>query len=681
MLVLATFRDADADVPAELADALADLRRLDHVVRLRLGPLSAEDIGEFARRAGGGEIDPAGLELSVEIRDLTEGNAFLLCELWRVLLETDSLDSAGGVLRLTRPLHEIATPDSVREVVSQRLARLDAATRDLLELAAVAGTVFELEVLRRAAPRELERLDALQPAVASGMIVELARPALSLPLHARARSACAVRPPGCPASRGAPPAARARARGRRATPRGRQLADLAYHFAQAAPITGAERAVEYNLLAARAAAAALAYDEATARLRTALELGIEEARPRAEILLDLGTALFRAGRSLESLDAFKQAAAIARELGEGELLARAAIGFETTCWRPGLADQGARELLEEASEELAEADSTLRVGVLAGLARALEFEGTAEEAAHVRAEAIAMARRIDDRRGLAYVLMGVYWSATTSLPVVLEMLTEAGELARELGDIEGQAEAAEWRVSALLALGEIGAAREEMAIASEAAQHTRQPFILHVAEHYRSALALLEGRLTEAEEAAERSRELGQLLVGRDASGVHGIQMFSVRREQGRLAEIAPVIRVLASGGGGGSAWRPGLAATLRRARDARAGDRGARPCVRRGPGVAAQRPLARLADVLDGRRRRGGARRARRDDLPAARADGGHQRDDRTRRRLLRVRRPLPRHARRHARRPSSRRGSLRGGSGEQPAHGSANLAGAQRL
>ena len=69
VLVLATFRDADADVPAELAEALADLRRLDHVVRLRLGPLSAEDIGEFARRAGGGEIDSAGRELSGEIRD------------------------------------------------------------------------------------------------------------------------------------------------------------------------------------------------------------------------------------------------------------------------------------------------------------------------------------------------------------------------------------------------------------------------------------------------------------------------------------------------------------------------------------------------------------------------------------------------------------------------------------
>ena len=106
-------------------------------------------------------------------------------------------------------------------------------------------------------------------------------------------------------------------------------------------------------------------------------------------------------------------------------------------------------------------------------------------------------------------------------------------------------------------------AREELAIALDMAQSTRQPFMLHVTEHYRSALALLEGHLAEADAAAERSREWGQLLVGRDASSVYGIQMFGVRREQGRLAELAPVIRVLAAGDRGGGAWRPGLAAML----------------------------------------------------------------------------------------------------------------------
>ena len=121
----------------------------------------------------------------------------------------------------------------------------------------------------------------------------------------------------------------------------------------------------------------------------------------------------------------------------------------------------------------------------------------------------------------------------------------------------------EWRVSALMALGRMDQANRELAATRELALQTRQPFILHVAEHYRSALSLLTGDLHEAEQAAERSREWGRLLIGRDASGVYGVQMFGVRREQGRLAELAPVIRVLAQDGGGGGAWRPALAATL----------------------------------------------------------------------------------------------------------------------
>jgi DNA-binding CsgD family transcriptional regulator len=570
VLVLTTFRDTEADVPAELADTLADLRRSDDVVRLRLDGLSEDEVEEFVRRAGGGELDPAEPELYRALRDLTDGNAFLLCELWRALVETNAFAIDDGTLRLTAPLRDIATPQSVHEVVGQRLNRLDSASRELLELAAVAGPEFELDLLRRAAPVELQRIDALEPAMRSGMIEELPFPALAYRFtHELVRRALYDRlsvlrraelhlriAEALESVEGPPP--------------GRLLGGLAHHFAAAAPVGGPERAVRYSLLAAHAASAALAYDEASAHLRTALRMGVADERRRAEILLAEGTALFRAGRSLDSLGSFREAAEIARDLGAGELLARAAIGFETSCWRPGLTDQGARELLEEASAALARADSTLRVGLLASLTRALEYEGRYVEANRTRAEAIAMARRIDDRPGLATALMGVYWgtargglSGSRRLAEVLEMLGEARELAVAMDDAEGQAEATQWRFCVLLALGEIESARAELALALDMAQHTRQPFILHVAEHYRSALALLDGELAEAETAAERSREWGRLLVGRDASGVYGIQMFGVRREQGRLAELAPVMRVLAAGDRAGGAWRPGLVAML----------------------------------------------------------------------------------------------------------------------
>jgi DNA-binding CsgD family transcriptional regulator len=561
LLVLATFRDTEGDVPAELADTLADLRRADDVVRLKLGGLSEPEIAELVQAAAGGGADPALAALAGAIHDLTGGNAFLVCELWRSLLETGELELAGGGARLARPLAETATPESVREVVSRRLARLDHGTRDLLELAAVAGQEFDLETLRRAGPDGLELAAPLDEAVRSGMLEELPARGLAYGFtHELVRRALYD---GLGALRRAELHVRVGNAIESADGGGaRRLADLAHHFAAATPLGDRGRAVGYNLRAADAAIAALAFDEAARGLETALELGIDDLRLRAETQLGLGTARFRAGASIDALAAFRAAAATARDLGDGELLARAAVGFEDACWRPGISDAGALELLEEASRALRPVDSPLRVRLLAGLARALDFQGDHARGVVVRDNAIAMGRRLGDRVGVASTLMRSYWSrGATTLDEILVMLTESRDIAEEVGDLELQAEAMEWRVAALMGLGRIDTASREVAVVHELANRTRQPFMVHVAEHYRSALELLQGRLDDADASAERSREWGLLLTGRDASGIYGIQKFGVRREQGRLGELAPVIRVLVEGAGG--AWRPGLAALL----------------------------------------------------------------------------------------------------------------------
>ena len=300
-------------------------------------------------------------------------------------------------------------------------------------------------------------------------------------------------------------------------------------------------------------------------MRTALQMGVEDERRRGEILLDLGTALFRAGQVARLAAGVPPGGGDRARARRGRAARAGGDRVRDDLLASGAHRRGrpraARGGLGGAGRE----DSTLRVGLLASLARALEFEGDSEAAARARAEAIAMARRIDDRRGLATVLMGVYWArATTSLRRSPRDARRGARAGREIGDVEGQAEATQWRVAALMALGEIEPAREELAVALEVAQHTRQPFILHVAEHYRSALALLEGQLAEAEAAAERSREWGQLLVGRDASSVLRRSRCSGSGASRAVSPSSrPVIRVLASGDRAGAAWRPGLAAML----------------------------------------------------------------------------------------------------------------------
>ena len=167
------------------------------------------------------------------------------------------------------------------------------------------------------------------------------------------------------------------------------------------------------------------------------------------------------------------------------------------------------------------------------------------------------------------------------------MLSEALSIAEELGDPDLCTEVVGWLVPTSVALGDHHQARQYLIRLFDAARRQKQPFHLHVAEHYAAALAVSDGDLAEAEAAATRSNEWSRLLTGRDASGSYGIQMFNIRREQGRLAELAPVMRVL--GRSDRSVWRPGLTALL----------------AELGMTKEAERELGRLViEGLDGERR-----------------------------------------------------------------------------
>jgi DNA-binding CsgD family transcriptional regulator/tetratricopeptide (TPR) repeat protein len=564
LLLLATFRDTEADLPGELSETLADLRRSDDVVRMRLSGLSGAEVSDLVSRTAGGDPDPEAHELAATIRDLTGGNAFLVCELWRALVETGIVEVADGQVRVTRPLTELGTPESVREVVSQRLSRLAPKTIDLLELAAVAEPEFELEPIRRAAGlAEPELHAALEEAVGSGMIEELPSQRLACRFtHEIVRRALYDR---LSQLRRAELHLRfGEALENADAASDRQLADLAHHFGAAAPFGGAERAIDYNLRAARAASAALAFDDAGTRLRTAIEIGIEDGPELTEALLELGSASHRAGRATDAQEAFVSAADLARGLDRADLLARAAIGYEEACWRPGVVSRDAIELLEEALAAVGDESDELRIGLLAGLARALGWLGEQQRGAIVRENAVGLARDGEDRAALAKVLVRSYWArGTTPLEEILSMLTEARDLAEELGDAEIHTEAMAWRVPTFVALCDLSSARVEVTALREMAERTAQPFMHHVAEHYGSAIALCEGNLAQAEAMAERSSDWGRLLTGRDASGTYGIQMFGIRREQGRLVELAPAVRILAGEADREGPWRPGLVAVL----------------------------------------------------------------------------------------------------------------------
>ena len=72
--------------------------------------------------------------------------------------------------------------------------------------------------------------------------------------------------------------------------------------------------------------------------------------------------------------------------------------------------------------------------------------------------------------------------------------------------------------------------------------------------------ALLEGRFADAERLAQQGLAVGQRMQGEDPSGVFGLQMFTIRREQGRLREVEPVVRLFVQQNPAALTWQPGLA-------------------------------------------------------------------------------------------------------------------------
>ncbi|HXN84597.1 MAG TPA: hypothetical protein VN867_00940, partial [Candidatus Binataceae bacterium] len=103
---------------------------------------------------------------------------------------------------------------------------------------------------------------------------------------------------------------------------------------------------------------------------------------------------------------------------------------------------------------------------------------------------------------------------------------------------------------------------------------TNQPFYLSVTAMVMAMRSLVRGRFEESEHLAQQAFAIGQSLQTDTAAGVFGLQMFALRREQGRLKEVEPVVRVFIQQHSVAAAWRPGLAliySELGSTKDARA--------------------------------------------------------------------------------------------------------------
>jgi len=560
LLVIATYRHTELDRRHPLADMLADLRREQGVERIVLRGLDRTSVTDLVRTAAGHDLDDRAAALAGTLHAETDGNPFFIGEVLRHFAETGAVYESGG--RWTSDLvtiGELGLPESVRDVIGRRLSRLSDSANRVLRVGAVVGSAFSPTLLAGLpdVPSDQEALlDALDEAYRAELLVEagttyafthdLIRQTLLSELSAARRGRLHRRIGEAlekePANE-------------------LHFAALAYHFAEARE---PERAADYAVRAGRRAIEQVAFEEAVELLERGLEVVEHEhasdpAR-RAELLLALAQALERLNEMDRVRDVALQAADAARAADDPERLGGAALfllseGIVTV----GSQDPAPAVVGEEAAVALDERMPALRARILSGLARhAILARGDTARAAALADAAWTVATESGDALAIAAALMarGLSLEGSNEVRQRLALYTELIERAEGI-DAVLASQGRSLRTRANLELGDLAAVDADLAVL-ERSEDDPWWFSRTIPAVHRAGRALREGRLDDVEDAANEAILHG----GKDAdiANTWAAQIALLRREQGRLDEIIPVLLQTVEDNPGLTAFRVGLA-------------------------------------------------------------------------------------------------------------------------
>lgn len=368
VLFILTYREVDIQDARLLHEVLLDLQRERLASSVRLLPLDTHHTQEMLENLFGEACTPEFLE---EIHGVTDGNPFFIEEVCKAMVDSGRLTFADG--RWIRPsIEELGVPKSLQVAIQSRLQNLPPGSRELVEVAAVRGREFEVDVVRQAARTED---DAYFDALAAAERAQIIRP-----VSGDGKAGFAFTHVLIPAAilEGMPPSRRRMLHSRiapilqRTQPEEFEL--LAEHFRQAGD---APHAIQYAMKAGDRARGLYAFPEAIAWYTKTLELmrssGQRELEARA--LMGLGLVYTADFRSEMAQPAFEQAFSlweketVAPRDGSAGMQAER-LRFAVTEPRtldPGKAsDDGSAFILNQIFEGLVELDETY--GVVPGLA-------------------------------------------------------------------------------------------------------------------------------------------------------------------------------------------------------------------------------------------------------------------------------------------------------------------------
>ena len=564
LLIIGTYRGTELTRTSPLWRSLPDLRSEGVMEQIGLTGLGQAEVTMLMEVWAGGEIAD---DLSELVQSRTEGNPFFVGEVLRGLIPAADDRSDPDARIRPAEIDRAGIPDRIKDVIGRRLDQLLEPVVPILSIASVIGRRFSLDVLERVSPHSGDELaDWLERAVEAQVVIEVPG---SIGLYSFSHaliaetlyeSLTATRRSRLHRQIGEAIEALA---GDGAQP---QLPELAHHFLRAGPAEETGKAVQYQSAAAEQALEQLAYEQAATQLERALEALDRyggDARQRCEILLLAGRANVMGGNAERAKTVLVEAAEIARSLGDQESLARAALTYARPYPEAGIANETTLALLEEALDALGPVDSPYRARVLAQLAMELHWSERVDRRFDLSREAIEVARRIGDDHALGTALHCRHYaiSGPHTVDERLAIATEMLAVADRTSDRELALWSYHFHVSDSLELGDGESVEEGIAAQAELATELRYPFYIWVSTFLRSMWALLMGNLEESERLATQALAVAQDAELGEAVHNYGVQIFNLRREQGRLGELEPIVRNFVDERGEGiPGWQAALA-------------------------------------------------------------------------------------------------------------------------
>ncbi|WP_428667326.1 ATP-binding protein [Reyranella sp.] len=538
-------------------------------VPVSLDRLSRRERHAMVERITGGKALPSFVLDTIVAR--TDGVPLFVEELTRTVLEGTSWRDAGTHYELEGPFQGVAIPDSLQGSLLARLDRLDPVAKELAQIGATIGREFDRDLVRLVTRSDNSKLEGVlgelvaagivQPIRSSGtsgaayafrhaLIQDAAYQSLLLArrrqYHARIAEALSAEYPDMVAG---------------------QPEIVAQHLTLADQF---DQAIDAWHRAGTGAMRRGAYPEAYAHLARGLELierlpGDEQSRAARTLPFLLVRGRVEAKNTMYRATAtYREAADVARQNGRARELAAAAIGFaEAEQLATVSPTPESITLVEEAIAANRDAPAELCCRLQCALGRALMLNGVFDRAAAVTAHARRMAEELNDQRSLRDVMANEILMLKPPQASEFEAqqyhIREFRRLSEQVGDLLDTIYAFVMGGTRLLEMGDLEGFNESVRPMEEMVKISRAESDRWMLLCLQALSATLHGDYAMAERhAGEAAVAITQTSFS-PVLGIYGTQMFTIRREQGRLMEVAPLVKRFVDDNPADMLWRPGL--------------------------------------------------------------------------------------------------------------------------